>query len=352
MITRVDKKKFEKVVNGEKISLYTLKSDKIEIQLTNYGARIVSLIVNDENGEETDVVLGYKTLEEYMDKPDSYFGAVIGRCANRTAEGKFSLDGVDYQLNVNNGPNHLHGGPGGFHNVVWKAKQISDTKIELYYQSADGEESYPGNLTVKMTYSINNENRLTIDYSAVTDSPTIVNLTHHSFFNLSGEGDESVLDHVLKVNSDSITPVNENLIPTGELMKVENTAFDFNTAKAIGDDITAEHEQLQIGNGYDHCFVLDSKAEVESHAASIYSPKTKIQMDVYTDQPGVQLYTGNFLDASDTGKSGKKYPLRSAFCLEAQHFADAINKSNFKSTRLDPGQKYTHICSYEFSVKS
>ncbi len=319
--------------------------------ITGYGGKIISLMVPDRNGKMGDVVLGYDSADQYING-NPHFGALIGRYGNRIAKGKFTLEGKEYQLKTNNGENALHGGPGGFHNVYWNlVKAESNNKVELYYLSKDGEEGYPGNLNVKVTYSLTDYNELVIDYEATTDRTTVVNLTQHSYFNLSGEGNGTILDHSLFINADRFIPVDKGLIPIGELSEVKGTPFDFTSATKIGERINGDHPQLKTGKGYDHNWVLNKKADELSLAATVYESTSGRVMEVWTTEPGMQFYTGNFLDGSDIGKGGKKYEYRSGFCLETQHFPDSPNQPTFPTTVLKPGEVYKQKTIYKFTVK-
>jgi len=343
---------FTQTIDGKAVSLYTLQGKNgIGMKVTNFGARVVSLCVTDANNHPVDVVLGYKTLNEYVDNPENFLGAAIGRFGNRIGGAAFSLDSIVYELVKNEGNNQLHGGPKGFFDVVWDANQIDDSKIVFTYLSKEGEEGFPGNLSVEMIYELTDDNAFKISYKATTDKTTICNLTHHSYFNLSGEGAETINDHVLQIKADGITPVDSVLIPTGEIMPVAGTPFDFTTPTAIGERVSNTDQQLALGHGYDHNWVLNRKGEGAVLMASVYSPITKINMDIITDQPGLQFYGGNFMDGTLTGKSGKPYLYRSAFCLETQHFPDSPNKLEFPSVVLKPGDTYNHVCLYKFSVK-
>ena len=343
---------FEQTVDGKKVDLYTLVNESgIGMKVTNFGARVVALCVPDKNGKPVDVVFGYNKLDDYLNNPEYFFGAAIGRYGNRICDGKFTLDGVEYQLNQNNGKNALHGGPKGFYNVVWDANQENDSTIVFTYLSVDGEEGYPGNLNVTMTYELTADNGFLITYSATTDKATVCNLTHHSYFNLSGEGSETINDHILMIKADYITPVDSTLIPTGELESVAGTPFDFNTPTAIGDRVNTYDTQLRYGMGYDHNWVLNREGVGMEPVASVYSPLTKIKMEILTDQPGLQFYGGNFLDGVVSGKSGTPYTYRSAFCLETQHFPDSPNQPQFPTTTLLPGETYKHVCEYKFSIE-
>jgi aldose 1-epimerase len=343
-----DSSSFSATIDGKEVKLYTLKNKSgASVGITNLGGRVVSLLVPDKDGKLTDVVLGYDSVKSYQKEGEPFFGALIGRYGNRIGKGKFELEGKTYQLQINNGVNTLHGGKDGFFGKVWDAKQEGQ-KLTLTYVSADGEAGYPGQLTSTVVYTLRDDNALQIDYTATTDKTTIVNLTNHAYFNLSGEGSETILDHELMIAADDITPVDSTLIPNGKLMPVKGTAFDFNVAKAIGKDIEMKDEQLVFGKGYDHNFALkvhDGKTVV----ASVKSPKTGIIMEVYTTEPGLQFYCGNFMTGVDKdGKGGKSYPHRSAFCLETQHFPDAPNHANFASTVLKPGETYSTSTTYKF----
>lgn len=344
---------FAKELDGEQTGLYVL-TNKLgsEITITNYGAKIVSLMVPDKSGILTDIVLGHSSIEEYLTSEEPYFGAVCGRTANRIACGKFTLENKKYQLAINNGPNSLHGGIKGFNAVVWDVINISGNSIELHYLSVDGEEGFPGNLDVYLTYTLTNENVLDIFYKAVTDKTTILNLTNHSYFNLSGEGDPYIGDHVLMLNADAYLPTDATAIPYGKPEAVEGTPMDFRTPFTIGERINDKFQQLIFGKGYDHCYVLN-KAEAGqlTLAATCYSPKTGITMQAYTTEPGVQLYTANWLSGSIIGKGGHPYPERCAFCLEMQHFPDSPNEPEFPSTVLRPGEIFRSKTVYKFGVR-
>lgn len=345
---------FQKIHDGKQISLYTLKNaNGIEVKITNYGGKIVSLMVPDRSGQFGDVVLGYETIDEYING-NPYFGALIGRYGNRIAKGKFTLNNKECTLAVNNGDNALHGGIKGFNDVVWDARPFKSgdgEALELAYLSKDGEEGYPGNLSVKVIYTLTGNNELKIDYSASTDKTTVLNLTHHSFFNLAGEGKGDILEHELMINADRFTPVDDGLIPTGELRSVKGTPMDFTGAAVIGKRIDQDDEQLKFGGGYDHNWVLNKTGDKLSLAATVYEPTAGRFMEVFTTEPGLQFYAGNFLDGSDIGKGGKAYKYRSAFCLETQHFPDSPNHPEFPSTVLNPGETYTQHTIYKFSTK-
>ncbi len=345
--------KFNKNIKGKQVELYSLtNNNSVKVEITNYGGKVVSVQVPDKNGIFEDIVLGYDNIDDYI-SGNPYFGAIIGRYANRIAKGKFLVEGKEYQLAKNNGNNHLHGGDKGFNDVLWDAKQLEingEQALELTYLSKDGEENYPGNLTVKVTYSLSENNELKIAYFANTDKTTIINLTHHSFFNLAGEGRGDILNHEVHINADRFTVTNKDSIPTGEIRKVEGTPMDFRKAKVIGRDIENDYEQLIFGNGFDHNWVLNKDEEL-SFAAAAYEPISGRYMEVWTDQPGMQLYTSNYLDGSDIGKAGKAYYRRTAFCFETQHFPDSPNQANFPSTILKSGENYKYTCIYKFSFK-
>lgn len=325
-------------------------STGLKATITPYGGKVISLYVPDKDGNLADVVLGYDSASQYP-AGNPYFGALIGRYGNRIGKGQFSIDGSAYQLATNNGANALHGGPGGFHNVLWTVAEATPNSITLTYISADGEEGYPGTLTAKVVYTLTDTNELTIDYEATTDKTTVVNLTHHSFFNLAGEGVGDILNHELQIVADAFTPVDEGLIPTGELKPVAGTAFDFNKPTAIGARIDQQDAQLKYGKGYDHNWVLKREGTGLSLAAVVTEPTTGRVMEVWTTEPGLQFYSGNFLNGTEGGKAGKQYQFRTGFCLEAQHFPDSPNKPEFPSTVLRPGQTYNQKTVYRFSAK-
>lgn len=321
----------------------------VKMEVTNYGGRIVSLLVPDKEGKLGDVVLGYDSLPQYL-TGNLYFGAMIGRYGNRIAKGKFSLNGKEYQLALNNGANALHGGPHGFHQVYWNVIPSAPNALIMTYRSADGEENYPGTLNVTVTYTLTDKNEVVIDYEATTDQETIVNLTHHSFFNLAGAGNGDILDHELTIAADRFCPVDSGLIPSGELKKVNGTPFDFSKPHKIGERINQSDEQLKYGKGYDHNWVLTKKGNELSLAATVREPKSGRTMEVWTTEPGLQFYSGNFLDGKDIGKGNKAYAYRSAFCLEAQHFPDSPNHFNFPATVLKPGEVYKQKTIYKFGI--
>jgi aldose 1-epimerase len=348
-----------KTTDFDSIRLYELKNGAgTEVKITNFGAIVTSIKVADRNGDFADIALGYDRVEDYINAVDKpYFGSVVGRYGNRIAKGEFTLDGKTYSLAKNNGQNHLHGGIIGFDKVVWDAKPIKGngfTGVELTYLAKDMEEGYPGNLDIKVTYKLTDDNELSIDYYAVTDKATPVNLTNHTYFNLAGEGNGTILDHKLMVNADNYTPVDHALIPIGKNAPVKDTPFDFTSPKSIGRDIGLQNQQLTSGGGYDHNFVLNKSNTVDgiTLAASVYEPTTGRFMEVMTEEPGVQFYCGNFLDGRLKGKAGKPYVYRGGLCLETQHFPDSPNQANFPSTILRPGQIYKTKTIYRFSAKN
>ncbi|WP_423149006.1 aldose epimerase family protein [Rubrolithibacter danxiaensis] len=348
-----EKNLFKQTVDGKNTNLYILKNEhNMQVAITNYGGRIVSILAPDRDGKLIDVVCGHGSLAGYRKEDDPYFGALIGRYANRICRGEFELNGKAYQLEINNGPNALHGGSRGFHARVWDVKAVTEDQLELHYFSTDGEEGYPGNLQVKVIYTVTNENALQIEYQAVTDKATVVNLTNHSYFNLNGEGENTILDHILMINADYFTPIDETSIPLGKLHEVAETPFDFREPRTIGAFIGDKDEQLLNGQGYDHNFVLKHHGNTLGLCATAYGPETGIFMEVETTQPGVQLYTGNFLNGKNQdGKGGKTYPYRSAFCLETQHFPDSPNQPDFPSTVLNPGETFNSTTIYKFSSR-
>ena len=340
----------------DSIKLYTLENESgMTVRVTNYGAIITSIIVPDRNGKRADVALGYDRVEDYINAVDKpYFGAVVGRYGNRIAKGEFTLDGETYSLLQNNGENHLHGGAIGFDKVVWAVDEYVEGKsLTLSYLAKDKEEGYPGNLELIIVYTLADDNSLVVDYHATTDKATPINVTQHTYFNLKGEGQGTILDHKLMLNAKTFTPVDESLIPTGEMPAVAGTPFDFTTAKAIGHDIDQQNEQLVFGLGYDHNWILnkgDKEGEL-SLAAQVHEPSSGRVMEIYTTEPGIQFYCGNFLDGRLKGKSGKPYVHRGGFCLETQHFPDSPNQPNFPSTILKPGETYESKTVFKFSAK-
>lgn len=351
-LSGLDKAKFNTVVDGKKVALYQLTNKNgVEVAITNYGGRIVSVWVPDRNGVFADVMLGHDSIADYINI-DGNFGALIGRYGNRINQGRFTLDSVEYQLPQNNYGHCLHGGPKGFHHQVWDATQVNDTTLELTYLSADGEAGFPGNLNTKVTYTLSGDNALKINYDAETDKPTIVNLTNHAYFNLSGKGEQTILNNVLMLNADGFTPVDSTFMTSGEILAVEGTPMDFRTPVAIGERIdNYDYVQLKNGMGYDHNYVLNTKGDLSQLAAKVLEPESGRTLEMYTNEPGVQFYTGNFLDGTVVGKKGAAYPKRSAICMESQHFPDSPNKADWPSVVVRPGEKYNSVCIYKFGVE-
>ncbi len=347
-----DKKAFQDTIDGKMTDLYILKnSNGMTAAITNYGGRLVSLFVPDKNGKLTDVVVGFGSVQDYIKSTEAYFGATIGRFGNRIAKGKFSLDGKQYKLFTNNGPNTLHGGKKGFGDVVWDATQPNGSTLELHYISKDMEEGFPGNLDVKVTYTITGNNEFKCDYLATTDKKTVVNLTNHAFYNLNGEGSGTINNHILQINADLYTPVDSTLIPIGKNEVVQSTPFDFTKPTTIGARVNdTANKQLKYGKGYDHNFVLNDSSTAMKQAATISGDQSGIQMTVFTQEPGLQFYGGNFMQSKNTFKTGLKDDFRTAFCLETQHFPDSPNQPHFPSTVLEPGQTYKTSSVYRFSV--
>ncbi len=343
---------FQKQIDGKETALYILRNRKgTEVTVTNYGAKIVSVMVPDKNGTMTDVVLGHNSIDEYLTSEEPFFGAICGRYGNRIAKGRFTLDGITYdKLAINNGPNCLHGGVKGFNAVVWDATPKDERTIELSYISADGEEGFPGELRTTVTYHLTDDNEVVISYLATTDKPTVLNLTNHSYFNLSGAGDPYVGDHILTINADYYLPTDETAIPYGPKERVESTPMDFRTPHEVGERINENFEQLLFGKGYDHTYILNKEGNELSFCARCASPKTGIVMETYTTQPGVQLYTGNWMTGDFVGKNGQRYPERSALCLETQHFPDSPNKPEYPTTVLRPGETFQSVTIYKFGV--
>jgi aldose 1-epimerase len=351
----VTKQDYGKTSTGEFVYLYTLRNTHgLEAKITNYGGILVSLKVPDRNRKFADVVLGFNDLESYLTKNDPYMGALIGRYGNRIAKGRFTLNGIEYKLAVNNGENHLHGGIKGFDKVVWTGREIKTgvgPAVALEYLSKDGEEGYPGNLNVRVVYILTNSNELQIEYSATTDKDTVLNLTHHSYFNLAGEGNGDILNHTVTINANQFVPTDAGSIPTGELKNVAGTPFDFLTATAIGARINQDDEQLKFGNGYDHTWVINGHPGLMRVAATAYEPTSGRVMQVLTTEPGMQFYTGNFLNGTLTGKSGKVYARRTGFCFETQHYPDSPNQPSFPTTTLKKGATYKSTTIYRFSAR-
>jgi aldose 1-epimerase len=344
---------FGKTADGQRVDLYTLtNANGVEAKITNYGGIVVSLKTPDRNGKMDDVVLGFDNLDEYL-KGHPFFGAIAGRYANRIAKGRFTLNGVEYKLAVNNGENSLHGGTKGFDKSVWKARQVpakGGVALELTHFSPDGDEGYPGNLSVKVVYTLTDKNELRIDYSATTDKDTVLNLTNHSYFNLAGQGSGDILKHVVTINADRFTPVDSTLIPTGELRGVKGTPFDFTTPTAIGARVDQDEEQMKFGQGYDHNFVLNGQPGTLRQAVKVSEPTTGRVMEVWTTQPGVQFYIGNFLTERG-GKVGKVYNKRTGFCFETQHFPDSPNHPSFPTTVLKKGGRFQSTTVFKFSAQ-
>jgi len=342
---------FGKTADGKQALLYVLKNKSgMQAAITNYGATLVSLKTPDRQGKFADVILGYDNVPGY-ENGKAYFGGTVGRYANRIGKSQFTLDGTTYKLAVNDGANSLHGGLKGFNKVFWDAKLLSPTSLQLHYLSKDGEEGYPGNLSVLVTYTLTDNNELKIDYLATTDKDTVLNLTNHAYFNLTGDPKNDVLQHQLTLYASRFTPIDSTLIPTGEIRSVKNTPLDFTTDTAIGARINQDDEQLKLAKGYDHNFVIDRSSDGSVKAAEVYEPTSGRVLDVYTDQPGIQFYTGNFLNGTEKGKGGQAYNYRTAFCLETQHFPDSPNKPDFPSTELKPGQQYRSTTVYKFSAR-
>ncbi|HBA32220.1 aldose epimerase family protein [Parabacteroides goldsteinii] len=344
------KSDFVSEVEGKPTALYVLKNKNgAEACITNYGGRLVSVMVPDKNGKMTDVVLGYDNIGQYV-QSDGNYGALIGRYGNRINQGKFTLDDIEYTLPQNNGAHCLHGGPQGYHARMWDAKQLNDQALELTYLSKDDEAGFPGNLDIKVTYTLTDDNAVGIKYEATTDKKTVVNLTNHSYFNLSGVPGSDVLDQLVMINADNYTPVDSTLIPVG-ISPVDGTPLDLRTPVAIGKQINDPFQQLQFGRGYDLNWVLNTNGDKNVLAAKAYSPTSGIALEVYTNEPGIQFYTGNFMDGKDTGKHGVLYPHRGALCLETQHYPDSPNHPDFPSVVLNPGEKYLSECIYKFTVE-
>ena len=350
-LSGLDPVKFSTEVNHSQTNLYTLKNKSgMEVCITNFGGRIVSIMVPDKDGKMQDVVLGFDNIDDYIRIP-SDFGASIGRYANRIAQGRFVLDNDTIQLPQNNYGHCLHGGPQGWQYQVYDANLIDNTTLELTRLSPDGDENFPGNVTAKVTFKLSDDNALDIKYSATTDKKTIINMTNHSYFNLSGDPSQPATDHILYVNADNYTPVDSTFMTTGEIIPVKDTPMDFITPKAIGQDITKyDFVQLKNGNGYDHNWVLNTNGDITKPAARLTSPQSGITLEVYTNEPGIQVYTGNFLDGSIQGKKGITYNQRASVCLETQHYPDSPNKPQWPSVILEPGQTYNSECIFKFSI--
>ena len=349
----IDRASFNKTIDGRQVDLYTLKNEHgMIVQVTNYGGKIVSIIVPDRDGDFDDVVTGYESIDDYL-KGDGSFGAIIGRYGNRIAKGKFVLEGKEYTLAQNNGNNHLHGGINNFSKAVWNVieHETTDHKLTLTYFSKDGEEGYPGNLEVRVVYTVSEKNELIIDYYATTDKTTIVNLTNHSYFNLEGGSFEPVYDHMLQINATHFVPGNKELIPLGELWEVKDTPMDFTISTAVGARINADYEQLRHGGGYDHTYVLDNEKGELIKYAEVYAPKSGRLMECWTTEPGVQLYTSSHFNGRQKGKNGVIYQKHGAFCLETQHYPDSPNNPQFPSTTLTPDDMYRTTTIYKFGTR-
>jgi len=345
---------FQTTINEEDTDLFILENKKgMKIAITNYGGRIVSWLAPDKQGDYNDIVLGFDSIQGYLNANEVYFGAIIGRYCNRIAEGTFSLNGEEYTLNTNDGSSHLHGGPGGFHTVVWDAKKLGEQHLVLNYISENGEEGYPGQLEVQVQYILNDNNELKIDYTATTDKKTIVNLTNHAFFNLGGAASGTINNHELMINAEKYNPVDSTLIPTGKSETVEGTPFDFTESIEIEENLSSDNQQLQKGKGFDHNFVLNKdRQETLTMAASVYDQESGRILEIETTEPGIQFYGGNFLDGSDIGKEGKPYKYRTAFCLEPQHFPNSPNIPIFPTTTLEPDSIYHSHSVYQLSTNS
>jgi aldose 1-epimerase len=349
----LDPKNFDKAINGKQVGLFFLKNGNLTAAITNYGGRIVSLCAPDKAGNTADVVLGFKSIDDYLKATAVYHGAIIGRVAGRIAKGKFELDGKTYSLPLNGGVNHQHGGPNGFHNQVWDVKSVTPTSIVLTYLSVDGEMGYPGNLKVEAIYTLTKNDELTLKFSATTDKSTPINLINHAFFNLAGEGNGDILNHVLTIPSSYFCPVNPDKIPTGEMLKVEGTPFDFTKAKPIGRDLILENsnEQLKLAGGYDQNFVLKKKQSKKLMlAATVVEPNSGRKLEVFTNDPCVHFFSANFFKGTDIGKMGKPFQFRASFALETQSYPDAVNQKTFPSNILKPGEKYEVYTVYHFST--
>ena len=348
----LDPKNFQAEVNGAQTDLYVLTNAQgAEVCITNFGGRVVSIMVPDRNGDLQDVVLGFDSVADYVNIP-SDFGASIGRYANRINKGKITIDDEPIQLPINNFGHCLHGGPKGWQYQVYDAEQTAGNVLQLTRFSPDGDENFPGNLTAKVVYTLTDDNDLDIQYSATTDKKTIINMTHHSYFNLSGDPAQSAVDHILYINADSYTPVDSTYMPTGEVAPVAGTPMDFTAPKPVGQDIeTPDNEQIENAQGYDHNWVLNTGGDINQLAASLYSPTSGIKVEVYTDEPGIQVYSGNFLVGEFTGKRGIAYQNRPSVCLETQHYPDSPNHPEWPTVLLEPGQTYTSHCIYRFSVE-
>lgn len=351
----ISKKHFGKLPDGRVVDIYTLTNQNgMKVQIMNFGAAITSVVVPDRDGHFADIALGFDNFNQYLcDNP--YLGGIVGRYGNRIANGRFKIDGVEYVLNTNNNGQHLHGGIKGFDRVLWEARSFKNDNgvgVTLNYFSKDGEENYPGNVSATVTYTLNNKNEIKIDYLVTTDKATPVNLTQHGYWNLAGQGNGTILDHIMQINADSYIPTDSVAIPTGEITPVTGTPMDFTKPKAIGKNINDDFVQLKYGKGYDHNWVLNNDGNEIRFACSVYDPKSGRELKIYTTEPGMQFYSGNFLNGSIIGKDGKKYEYRSAMVLETQHFPDSPNHSNFPSTILQPGKPYISHTTYQFCTRN
>jgi len=345
-------KAYQTQIDGKQTDLYVISNKSgMQAAFTNYGGRITSLLVPDQKGKLTDVVIGFDSVSQFVKSSEAYFGATIGRYGNRIAKGKFKLEGKDYQLTINNGVNTLHGGTVGYQAVMWDGKKVGDSAIVFTYLSKDGEQGFPGNLNVKVTYTLTAKNELKMDYEATTDKATVVNLTNHAYFNLNGSGTGTINNHLVQINADKYTPVDSTLIPTGTNESVKGTPFDFTTPQTIGSRVDEKNVQLINGKGYDHNFVLNASTSGLTKAATVTGDKSGIVMTIYTQEPGLQFYGGNFMKGKNKMKRGSSDEFRTAFCMETQHFPDSPNQPSFPSTELKPGQVYKTQSVYQFSVK-
>lgn len=343
---------FEEAIDGRSVHLYYLTNKQgMTAAITNFGGRLVGLWVPNKHDSLTDVVVGFNSINDYLHSTEKYFGALIGRFGNRINKGRFTLNGVEYQVPQNNGVNALHGGEKGLNDVVWNAQQVSENQLKLNYISKDMEEGFPGTLSIEVMYGLTANNELKIEYRATTDKQTVVNLTSHAFFNLNGEGSGTINNHQLQINASAYTPIDSTMIPTGEIASVDNTPFDFRKAKSIGEDIDKPVEQLNNGAGYDHNFVLNTDTTQIQLAAKVVGDKSGVVMEILSKEPGLQFYSGNFMKSENTFKSGAKDDYRTAICLETQHFPDSPNQPHFPSTELLPGDIYKSICIYRFSIE-
>lgn len=353
-LSGLNPKDFQTEIDGKMTDLYILKNKNgYEVAVTNYGGSLVAIMVPDKDGQVANVIQGHDNIQDAINSPEPFLSTLVGRYGNRIAKGKFTLEGKEYNLSINNGPNHLHGGPTGFHARVWDAEQLSENSLKLHYLSADGEEGFPGNLDMTVVYTFTDDNELVIDYTGTTDKTTVVNMTNHGFFSLTGIANPTptIEDLECEINADYYVPIDDTSIPTGEIESVKGTPFDFTTPHAVGERIDADHIQTKRGAGYDHCFVLNKKQPGElTFAARVVEPKSGRMMEVYTTEPGVQVYTDNWADGYK-GQHGATFPRRSAICFEAQHFPDSPNHPYFPSVVLKPGEVYTQKTIYKFGVR-